>query len=180
MAGDGVVRHIVAAVAAGKRDGFACGSVFVAERTGDGHVDHIMQNQASFHDAAHRHIGCCGVVISFVSSGDAADGERLGRNVGAAGGLISDLIVVYICTSVAAGECDGFGRAHVLIGEHARGRCRHHIAADEAGQQHIAGVDACHHPAVIHAVIGHKARNSQCLFRDGGRGGGLVGDCVVG
>ena len=180
MAGDGVVRHISAAVAAGEGDGFSCGSVFVAEHAGGCHVHHVVQHQACFHHSAHRHIGRCGVVIGFVSRGDTADGQRLGRDVGAAGGLPRDVVVVHIRTCIAAGEGDSFGRAHVLVSKHARGRRCHHIATDETGQQHIAGVDASHHTAVIHPVVGHKARHGQCFFRDGGRGGGLVSNCVVG
>ncbi|BDU53065.1 hypothetical protein LINBF2_13000 [Limnohabitans sp. INBF002] len=71
--------------------------------------------------------------------------------------MVGDGVVVFVGTGVAAGERDGFGCAHVFIGKGTRGRSRDHIATDEAGQEHIVGIDGGNQAAVIHTVVGHKA-----------------------
>ena len=164
MTCDAVVVAVCACIAAGERDGFTCGHVFIAEHASGSHCHHVTHNQASFHHAGHRHGRGCGVVVHLVSHGDAADGQRLGCDVGAAAGLVGDGVVAHVSTASGAGERHRFASTHVFtrachaayVVKHACGGDGHHITTHQTGEQGIGVGHGGGCTSVVHTAVSHQ------------------------
>ena len=180
LVGDVVVVAVCPCIAAGERHCFTRGHVLVAEHASGTDCDHIIQHQTCCHHAAHRHSGGCGVVIHLVGCGDAADAQRLGRDVGTARGLVGDAVVGHVCTAAGAGERDGFAGADVFVCKLTGGADSHGVATHQTGEQGIGVGHRGGCATVVHTAIGNEARDGQGFGCDRRCGAGLVGDAVVG
>ncbi len=94
--------------------------------------------------------------------------------------MVGDGVVVFVSARIAAGKRHSFACTHVFVGKRTRGGGCYHITADEACQIHMGRIHCGHDTAVIHAVVGYKARDGQSFLCDVSAGGGLTGDGVVG
>ena len=132
---------------------------------------------AAHHGGAAR---CAGAAV--IDLGDIAAGHTEGRrkDVARGAGLVGDAVVAHVRTAVAAAERGQLVGAGVLVGKAAAGGHLHEVASDQAG---IGGAREVHRGtgrAVVRAVGHGQTADGQCLGRDGGRGGGLVGEDIVG
>ena len=130
-------------------------------------------------DAAPAHAGQCSAVVHLVGGGGAGHVQvRLGDIRAGSGGEVAHRVVALGTTRAQrnAGHVDGFGGAHILVGE-VGGLCEaHRVATDHIGR---ASRYRGRGRAVIHlggAGIGHH----QCFGSDVGRGRGCgTGQAVV-
>src|SRR5210317_884789 len=92
--------------------------MFVVKHASGGHTKVIAVNQAAVANAGHRHGGTGGAVISFITDGNAADGDRSGADVGSGTRLIGDGVVVFISTGISdVTEADGNVGIHMFLSE---------------------------------------------------------------
>ena len=101
-------------------------------------------------------------------------------DVGGGGGLVGDVVVVAVCTRIAAGQRHCFTRGHILVAEHACSSHRHRVTSHQTCCHHAAHRHSGGCGVVIHLVGCCDAADGQVFGCDVGGAAGLVGDAVVG
>ena len=122
--------------------------------------------------------GCCGVV-DLGQTRATRQGHIQWGDAGGGGGLVGDVVVVAICTRIAAAERDSFARGHVLVAEYTGGTdcdhiIQHQTCCHQAAHRHSGGCGV-----VIHLIGCCDAADGQVFGCDVGGAAGLVGDAVV-
>ena len=179
LIGDGVVAHVRAAVAAGKRYRLASANVLAVKHPAGRDGERVTGYQPCVGGVAGIHTGRAVGVIDLAGRADAAHAQRLLRYIGRGASLIDDGVVTHIGAAVAAGQIHCLGRAHVLVTEGSRSCHVDHVTCYQSCLDHASSADARCVAAVIDLAGCRDAADSHRLGCDVGCGAGLIGNCVI-